>query len=138
MANTTVKVEQHDSIKVTTGDKSKVDNTKTWWQNWWNGLTSSNAGSQTSGNTPAASATTGTPAAPAESGDKPAATGGSTGAGTGTQSEKPSTGTGSQNITQKPGTETGTQNPGSAPAQNSFRNILFQVWNWLNGLFASK
>lgn len=138
MANTTVKVEQHDSIKVTTGDKAKVDNTQSWWKNWWNMLTSSNAGSQTSGNTPAASTTTSGSAAPAESGEKTAATGGSTGAGTGTQSEKPSTGTGSQNITQKPGTETGTQNPGSAPAQNSFRDILFQVWNWLNGLFASK
>ena len=138
MANTTVTVEQHDSIKVITGDKAKVDNTQSWWKNWWNMLTSSNAGSQTSGNTPAASTTTSGSAAPAESGEKTAATGGSTGAGTGTQSEKPSTGTGSQNITQKPGTETGTQNPGSAPAQNSFRDILFQVWNWLNGLFASK
>ena len=138
MANTTVTVEQHDSIKVITGDKDKVDNTQSWWKNWWNMLTSSNAGSQTSGNTPAASTTTSGSAAPAESGEKTAATGGSTGAGTGTQSEKPSTGTGSQNITQKPGTETGTQNPGSAPAQNSFRDILFQVWNWLNGLFASK
>ena len=138
MANTTVTVEQHDSIKVITGDKDKVDNTQSWWKNWWNMLTSSNAGSQTSGNTPAASTTTSGSAAPAESGEKTAATDGSTGAGTGTQSEKPSTGTGSQNITQKPGTETGTQNPGSAPAQNSFRDILFQVWNWLNGLFASK
>ncbi len=138
MANTTVTVEQHDSIKVITGDKAKVDNTQSWWKNWWNMLTSSNAGSQTSGNTPAASATTGTPAAPAESGDKPAPSGGSTGTESGTQSEKSSTGTGSQSVTQKPSTETVTQNPDSATAQNSFRNILFQVWNWLNGLFASK
>ena len=68
MSNTTITVEQHDSVKVTTGEKDKVDNTKTWWQNWWSNITSSNAGSETSGNTTTTTSGSGSTTAGSSSG----------------------------------------------------------------------
>ena len=44
MANTSVKVEQHDSVTVVTGNKDTVDNGKSWWQNWVQNMAPSNAG----------------------------------------------------------------------------------------------
>lgn len=91
MSNTTITVEQHDSVKVTTGEKDKVDNTKTWWQNWWSNITSSNAGSEASGNTTTTTSGSGSTTAgsssgtstgtPAASDDSTTTSSGSTGSG---------------------------------------------------------
>lgn len=73
MSNTSEDVGKHDSENVVTGDKDTVDNSKSWWQNWWNNIFGSNAGVASSGNTRAETASEKPAAkAPSQSQAKPA------------------------------------------------------------------
>lgn len=128
MANTTVQVEQHDSVTVITGEKDTVDNTKTWWQNWWGNITSSNAGSETSGNTTTTTFGSGSTTAGSSSGTStgtPAASDGSTTTSGG------SSNSGSGNTGSTSGSASSTSGSGTSSAIDQLILFLTELLNKL-------
>ncbi len=115
MANTSVNVQNHDSVTVVTGEKKTVNNQKSWWQNWLDNLLPSNAGGTS---TTAASASNDSAST---SGSGNTTSGGSTAADTGS----------------------GTTNSGSGSASDgsgstsSGTGIINEFIQWLSQLFGS-
>lgn len=121
MANTSVNVQNHDSVTVVTGEKKTVNNQKSWWQNWLDNLLPSNAGGTS---TTAASASNDSAST---SGSGNTTSGGSTAADTGsgtTNSGSTASGSGSTTSNGSGSTSSGT-------------GIINEFIQWLSQLFGS-
>lgn len=121
MANTSVNVQNHDSVTVVTGEKKTVNNQKSWWQNWLDNLLPSNAGGTS---TTAASASNDSAST---SGSGNTTSGGSTAADTGsgtTNSGSAASGSGSTTSNGSGSTSSGT-------------GIINEFIQWLSQLFGS-
>lgn len=75
MSGSSVKVENHDSKTVVTGEAETVDNSKSWLQNWFDNLFGSNAGGSASSSNSAKAADDGTSTQGGNAGDKSDASG---------------------------------------------------------------
>lgn len=75
MSGSSVKVENHDSKTVVTGEAETVDNSKSWLQNWFDNLFGSNAGGSASSSKSAKTADDGTSTQGSNAGDKSDASG---------------------------------------------------------------